>query len=110
MASLSSCQGCSSPAEALHTSQGEPSFCAHRAGSNQENSAWYMGTWNVRFFFVCEVCARKFRRESDKKRHKCLAERQKPISEQRGAVRCQQCHSWFRSRGGLTVHRCRSGP
>ena len=59
---------------------------------------------------VCEVCARKFRRESDKKRHKCLAERQKPISEQRGAVRCQQCHSWFRSTGGLTVHRCRSGP
>ena len=49
---------------------------------------------------VCEVCARKFRRESDKKRHKCLAERQKPISEQRGAVQCQQCHSWFRSRAG----------
>ena len=59
---------------------------------------------------VCEVCARKFRRESDKKRHKCLAERQKPISEQRGAVQCQQCHSWFRSRGGLIVHRCRPGP
>ena len=48
MASLSSCQGCSSPAEALHTSQGKLSFRAHRAGSNQENSAWYIGTWNVR--------------------------------------------------------------
>lgn len=48
MASLSSCQGCSSPAEALHTSQGEPSFRARRAGSNREFSAWYMGTWNVR--------------------------------------------------------------
>lgn len=56
---------------------------------------------------VCEVCSR---RESDKKRHKCLAERQKPISEQRGAVQCQQCYSWFRTSGGLAVHRCRPGP
>ena len=59
---------------------------------------------------VCKVCTRKFRRESDKKRQKCLAERQKPISEQHGVIQCQQCHSWFRSRGGLTVHRCRPGP
>jgi len=58
---------------------------------------------------VCDVCSRKFRRESDRKKHKCLAERRKPISEQRGAVQCQQCHSWFRSRGGLAVHRCRPG-
>ena len=28
---------------------------------------------------VCEVCSRKFRRESDKARHKCIEERQKPI-------------------------------
>ena len=30
---------------------------------------------------VCEVCSRSFRREGDKKRHKCVAERQKPVSE-----------------------------
>ena len=30
---------------------------------------------------VCELCSRTFRRESDKKRHKCLAERQKPVNE-----------------------------
>ena len=35
---------------------------------------------------VCEVCFRTFMRESDRKRHKCVAERQKPISEQRGAA------------------------
>ncbi len=27
---------------------------------------------------MCEVCSRTFRRESDKKRHKCSSERQKP--------------------------------
>ena len=47
MASLRACQSCS-PAEDLHTSQGEPSFCAYRAGSKQDFSIWNMCTWNVR--------------------------------------------------------------
>ncbi len=34
----------------------------------------------------CVVCSRRFRRESDRRRHKCIEERQKPISEQRGAA------------------------
>ena len=55
----------------------------------------------------CEVCSRKFRRESEKKRHKCLSERNKPVSEQRGGAQCQTCRKWFRSRGGLAVHTCR---
>ena len=55
---------------------------------------------------VCELCSRSFRRESDKQRHKCLDERQKPVCEQRGATQCSQCQRWFRSRGGLAVHRC----
>ena len=54
----------------------------------------------------CPECLRTFRRESDKKRHKCLAERQKPVSEQRGALQCPACKKWFRSRGGFTVHTC----
>ena len=58
---------------------------------------------------VCEVCSRRFRRESDKARHKCIEERQKPIDQQQGAAQCQQCHRWFRSRGGLAVHRCVPG-
>ena len=58
---------------------------------------------------VCEVCFRTFRRESDRKRHKCVTERQKLISEQCGAAQCQVCQSWFRSTGGLAVHRCRPG-
>ena len=37
---------------------------------------------------VCVVCSRTFRRESDKKRHKCSLERQKLVWEQRGAVQC----------------------
>ena len=54
----------------------------------------------------CDECHRCFKRESDKKRHKCISERQKPVSEQRGAVQCTQCRRWLRSRGGLAVHRC----
>ena len=55
---------------------------------------------------VCEVCSRIFRRESDCKRHKCVAERRKPVSEQRGSVQCQMCRRWFRIKGGF--HVCRS--
>ena len=50
---------------------------------------------------VCGVCSRSFRREGDKKRHKCVAEREKPVSEQR-----MQCMKWFKSRGGLALHKC----
>ena len=45
---------------------------------------------------TCTVCGRSFRRESDRKRQKCLDERRKPVSEQRGAVQCQNCHRWLR--------------
>ena len=55
----------------------------------------------------CTVCIRTFRREGDKKRHKCLSERSKPIAQQQGATRCPMCSRWFRSRGGLAVHNCR---
>ena len=55
---------------------------------------------------VCEVCSRSFRREGDKKRHKCVTEREKPVSEQRGAAQCMQCMKWFKSRGGLALHKC----
>ena len=55
----------------------------------------------------CPQCHRMFRRESGRKRHKCLAERQKPVSEQVGAAQCTSCRKWFRSRGGMAVHRCR---
>ena len=58
--------------------------------------------------YLCEQCNRSFRRESDRKRHKCLSERQKPVSLQRGAVQCPTCTRWLRSRGGLAVHRCRT--
>ena len=55
----------------------------------------------------CDVCSRKFRRESDMKRHKCLDERSKPLCEQKGSTQCQTCNKWFKSRGGLAVHKCR---
>ena len=58
---------------------------------------------------MCEVCSRTFGRESDCKRHKCVAERRKPVSEQRGLVQCQMCRRCFRSKGGLAVHVCRPG-
>ena len=56
--------------------------------------------------YIGAVCRRVFRREADKARHKCLSERAKPVDEQRGSVKCDACGRWFRSRGGLAVHRC----
>ncbi len=41
-------------------------------------------------------------------KHKCADERKKPLSQQKGAVRCISCNRWFGSRGGLAVHRCHS--
>ena len=58
----------------------------------------------------CDECGRCFRREGDKARHKCTAERQRPVWEQRGAVQCTVCRRWFKSRGGLALHNCGSQP
>ena len=54
----------------------------------------------------CPVCLRLFSRVGDIKRHKCTAERQKRNEDQRGSCRCTHCGRWFRSKGGLAVHRC----
>ena len=43
--------------------------------------------------------------EKETRRDKCVAERQKPIPEQQGAVWCATCR--LRSQGGLAVHHCR---
>ena len=41
-----------------------------------------------------------------KARHKCTSERVKPVHEQRGYEKCGKCMCWFKSKGGLAVHRC----
>ena len=41
-------------------------------------------------------------------RHKCLEERARPVSEQRGASQCGWCGRWLRSGGGLVRHVCAS--
>ena len=58
----------------------------------------------------CVQCGRDFARPGDFKRHKCREERGRPVEQQRGACRCGGCHRWFRSRGGLAVHRCTPDP
>ena len=55
---------------------------------------------------TCDACQRTFCREGDKKRYKCIQERMKPASQQRGAVHCTTCDRWFLSQGGFTVHVC----
>ncbi len=57
---------------------------------------------------ACDVCQRSFSRSSDKQRHKCLPERRKPVELQSGSIQCQKCLRWFRSKGGLAVHKCQS--
>ena len=46
-----------------------------------------------------------FQERSDKAHQKCIAEQEHPIKEQPGAVQCQRCERWFRSEGGLAVHK-----
>ena len=58
----------------------------------------------------CELCQREFRSAAGFKRHKCVAERRKPLQDQEGAVQCSRCDRWFASRGGLSVHRCGCAP
>ena len=55
------------------------------------------------FQVQCPECQRTIRKESDKKRLKCSAERQKPVAEQSEALQCSTCKRWFRSHGGFTV-------
>ena len=54
----------------------------------------------------CIDCGRGFSRPGDLKRHKCLAERAKPVEEQSGAEQCEVCKRWFCSRRGLALHKC----
>ena len=54
---------------------------------------------------VCPECHRRFRRISDLKRHKCIAEREY-IHQQKGAIECQTCKKYFRSKGGYAIHKC----
>ena len=55
----------------------------------------------------CVVCRR---RESDKARYKCVSEKKKLVHQQAGAIQCVNCERWFKSKGGLKVHRCRPNP
>ena len=54
----------------------------------------------------CAVCKRTSSRTQDRARHKCTAERAKPVNEQRGVCPCDRCGHWFLSRGGLARHKC----
>ena len=49
----------------------------------------------------CVMCVgRGLGEKVDKARHKCAAERRRPVCKLYSV-------NWFRSRGGLAVHRCR---
>ena len=54
---------------------------------------------------LCSVCDRSFG-PSGFKRHKCTDQRELPVHLQRGAKQCLACYRWFRSAGGLSVHKC----
>jgi len=54
-----------------------------------------------------EIYQRTFTRESNKKRHKCIAERLKPVYQQKGAVYCSICNAWFYSITGFSEHNYR---
>ena len=94
--------------EATASRAGWRATCRLGLGSSIEERAadqLSVGTCEVTY----DVCSRKFRRESDKKRPKCRSQREKPVREQRGATQCKVCRRWYLSRGGLAVHTCRPG-
>ena len=64
MASLISHQVCS-PAEALHTSQGERSSCALRASEVGRSSVWVLALWNVRSQLAVERSVETARQAND---------------------------------------------
>ena len=64
MASLISRQVCS-PAEALHTSQGERSSCALRASRVGRSSVWVLASWNVRSLLDVEGSVETARQAND---------------------------------------------
>ena len=78
----------------------------------QDRSAWrehvlvFQPPRAVEKSVLCSSCNRAFSRPQDRARHKCLAERQLPVHQQRGSAQCVSCCRWFRSKGGLAVHRC----
>ena len=67
-----------------------------------ENKRWSNAEKRV----VCLECGQCFRKESAKFQNNFVIERNKPVSEQAGAVQCTVCKKWFRSRGGCAVNRC----
>ena len=89
-----------------HTSQRDCWRTIYRKGLTDQCSQQQLRSSQPQSQVTCEGCGRSFCRAGDKARHKCIDERRKPVHEQRGAVQCSSCSRWFRSRGGLSVHRC----
>ena len=54
---------------------------------------------------LCPGCERSFS-PNGFRRHKCTEQRELPVHFQRGARQCVTCDRWFRSAGGLAVHKC----
>ena len=92
--------------EAVRSRPGWRAMCRLGMENRAEVQAATQASGVVDRDVVWEECGRTFRRESDKKRHKCRSEREKPVWEQRGATQCLVCSRWFRSKGGMAVHRC----
>jgi hypothetical protein len=100
------------------------STCRQRVEWHQETRCHQWATKPKSQQYECKVCHGRFRRDSDRKRHKCMSERRKPVQQrkgaacvcvfvsekskpvqqQRGVVQCQACSRWFRSKGSLGLH------
>ena len=95
---------------ALHSCGSQPDSSTREDNSIRANTRLRRGQRRVEVASAqriqCIDCGRGFSRPGDLKRHKCLAERAKPVEEQSCAVECEVCKRWFRSRGGLALHKC----
>ena len=74
--------------DALHRGQW---YAAYNLGLSDYPQIQQQWTSRLPRDMGCDECGRFFRKECDKSRHKCAAERQRPVCEQRGAVQCSVC-------------------
>ena len=56
------------------------------------------------------MCGRTFKSRSGLARLRCTAVRSLPVQDQPGARQCPNCQRWFKSAGGMAVHKCRGQP
>ena len=77
--------------EACSSRAGWRAICRLGLDTRMQKQATAVDPGQAARHVVYSICMRPFRRESDRKRHKCSNEQAKPVLEQQGSVHCLAC-------------------